>query len=126
MFRRILPLIHSILTSFFCFLVDYFFLYALTEWAGLYYLISAALSFALANTLNFFLCARWVFPGGRRGRREYLAFLVVGAVGLALNTGLMALFTQGLGWYYMVSKILAASLVFFWNYFMRRYAIFRA
>ena len=120
------PLLKSVLTSFVSFLADYGLLYALTEWVGLYYLLSAALSFSLANTLNFFLCARWVFPG--RGRRlgQWGAFLLVGAVGLALNVGLMALFTDCLGLYYMLSKVLAASLVFFWNYAMRKRAVFRA
>ncbi len=126
MIRRFSPLIKSIFTSFLCFSFDYALLYGLTEYCGLYYLISAAISFALANTLNFYLCARWVFPGGLSGGRRYIAFLVVGAVGLALNTALMALFTSVLAWHYMLSKIAAASLVFFWNYLMRRHAIFKA
>ena len=126
MFKKYLPLIKSVLTSFVCFSVDYALLYGLTEFAGLYYLLSAAISFTVANTLNFWLCARWVFPTGLSGGRQYIAFLLVGAVGLALNTALMALFTDVFHIYYMISKVMAASLVFFWNYFMRRYAIFRA
>ena len=126
MFRRYLPLIKSIVTSMICFSLDYVLLYVLTEFLGLYYLLSAAISFTVANTLNFYLCARWVFPTGLSGGKQYIAFLVVGAVGLALNTGLMALFTDVFSIYYMISKVIAASLVFFWNYFMRRYAIFKA
>jgi len=126
MFRRYLPLIKSIITSMICFSLDYALLYVLTEFLGLYYLLSAAISFTVANTLNFYLCARWVFPTGLSGGKQYIAFLVVGAVGLALNTGLMALFTDVFFIYYMISKVIAASLVFFWNYFMRRYAIFKA
>ena len=126
MFRRYLPLIKSIVTSMICFSLDYVLLYVLTEFLGLYYLLSAAISFTVANTLNFYLCARWVFPTGLSGGKQYIAFLVVGAVGLALNTGLMALFTDVFFIYYMISKVIAASLVFFWNYFMRRYAIFKA
>ena len=126
MLRRYMPLIKSIVTSMICFSLDYALLYALTEFLGLYYLLSAAISFTLAKTLNFYLCARWVFPTGLSGGRQYIAFLIVGAIGLALNTGLMALFTDVFYIHYMISKIIASSLVFFWNYFMRRYAIFRA
>ena len=126
MLRRFSPLIKSILTSFICFLFDYALLYGLTEFCRFYYLISAAISFAVANTLNFYLCARWVFPSGLSGGRQYAAFLVVGAVGLALNTSFMALFTSALSWHYMLSKVVSSSLVFFWNYLMRRHAIFRA
>lgn len=126
MIRRFSPLIKSILTSFLCFSFDYALLYALTEFCGLYYLVSAALSFAAANTLNFYLCARWVFHGGLSGGRQYAAFLAVGAVGLALNTALMALFTSALCWHYMLSKVASGCLVFFWNYLMRRHAIFKA
>ena len=126
MLKRYLPLIKSMLTSFVCFSLDYALLYVLTEFVGFYYLFSAAISFTVANTLNFWLCARWVFPDGLSGGKQYIAFLIVGAIGLALNTGLMALFTDVFLIHYMFSKIIAASLVFFWNYFMRRYAIFRA
>jgi len=126
MLKRYMPLIKSVATSLVCFSLDYALLYVLTEFLGLYYLLSAAISFTAANTLNFYLCARWVFPTGLSGGRQYIAFLVVGAMGLALNTGLMALFTDVFFIHYMISKIIAASLVFFWNYFMRRYAIFKA
>ena len=124
--RRYIPLIKSVITSFVCFSLDYALLYLMTEYLSLYYLISAAISFTLASTLNFYLCARWVFPSGRSGGRQYISFLIVGTVGLALNTLLMALFTDVLLIHYMISKPIAASLVFFWNYFMRRYAIFKA
>ena len=126
MLKRYLPLIKSMLTSFVGFSMDYALLYILTEFVGFYYLLSAAISFTAANTLNFWLCARWVFPTGLSGGKQYIAFLIVGAIGLALNTGLMALFTDVFLIHYMISKIIASSLVFFWNYFMRRYAIFRA
>jgi putative flippase GtrA len=125
MFRRLLPLIKSIPVSLICFSLDYGLLFFLTENVHLYYLLSSALSFTLANTLNFYLCARWVFPNSSRRRHQYPLFLFVGAVGLALNTALMAIFTSGLHWYYMFSKIIASSIVFFWNYFLRKNAIFR-
>ena len=83
MIRRFSPLIKSILTSFLCFSFDYALLYALTEFCGLYYLVSAALSFAAANTLNFYLCARWVRGGAGAQYGPYGAFHL-GAV-LALH-----------------------------------------
>ena len=126
MFRKFLPLIKSMIASFISFALDYGLLYVLTEYLSLYYLISGAISFTLASTLNFYLCAVWVFPSGRSGGKQYISFLIVGTVGLVLNTLFMALFTDVFLIHYMISKPIAASLVFFWNYFMRRYAIFKA
>jgi len=51
--------------------------------------------------------------------------VLVGVVGLGLNEGLLWLFTDRLQVYYLASKCIAASLVFFWNFGMRKALLFR-
>ncbi len=56
---------------------------------------------------------------------EYGLFVFVGVVGLGLNELLLWMFTDALGLYYLLSKVIGASLVFFWNFGMRKALLFR-
>ena len=46
-----------------CFLLDYGLLYVLTEYAGLYYLLSSGISFSVSVFVNYRLCLIYVFHG---------------------------------------------------------------
>ena len=45
------------------FLVDYALLYICTEWLGIHYLYSAAISFTISVIVNYWLCVVFVFTG---------------------------------------------------------------
>jgi putative flippase GtrA len=120
-------LLRSVGVSLVSFGLDFGVLALLTEAAGLYYLLSAAISFLLGTSLSWLLSVRWVFDVRARASKlvEYGLFVLVGAVGLGLNEVLLWLFTDRWGIYYLLSKIIAASLVFFWNFGMRKALLFR-
>jgi putative flippase GtrA len=120
-------LLRSILVSMFSFGVDFGALALLTEAAGLHYLASAAPSFLLGTSVSYLLSILWVFEVRRFPSRtlEYLVFILVGVVGLGLNEALLWLLTDPVGIYYLVSKVIAAALIFFWNFAARRYLLFR-
>ena len=124
-FRR--QLIRSVGVSLVSFGLDFGILALLTEAAGLHYLLSAGISFLLGTTLSWLLSVRWVFDLRTRSSKllEYGLFVMVGVVGLGLNEALLWLFTDRAGLYYLLSKIIAASLVFFWNFGMRKALLFR-
>jgi len=124
-FRR--QLIRSVGVSLVSFGLDFGVLALLTEAAGLHYLLSAGISFLLGTTLSWLLSVRWVFDLRTRSSKllEYGLFVMVGVVGLGLNEALLWLFTDRAGLYYLLSKIIAASLVFFWNFGMRKALLFR-
>lgn len=68
-------------------MVDFGSLYLLTEFAGLNYLISAAIGFLFGVLTNYCLSRLWVFD--RRTLEnsilEFVIFSVIGIVGLGLN-----------------------------------------
>ena len=106
------------------FLVDYSLLYALTEWAGIYYLYSSAISFGVSVVFNYWLCVAYVFKGaGKQTARQATIFLVTGIMGLALNQLCMWFFVAIAGLHYMLAKIFATAIVTIWNYFTKRMAI---
>ena len=111
----------------FAFVVDFGLLYILTEYAGLHYLLSATLSFIAGLLVNYIISCLWVFNGSKLMNRlvEFVFFAAIGVVGLALNDTLIWLFTDCIGTHYMFSKIVAAAMVYLWNFFARKYLVFR-
>ena len=126
--RVIAQLLKSVLVSFVAFAIDFAVLVALTEAAGLHYLISACVSFLVGTTVSYVLSVIWVFPVRRFSSKsiEYVLYIAVGAVGLGLNEALLWVFTEPLEIFYMVSKLFAAALIFFWNFGARKLMLFSA
>ena len=107
--------------------LDFAVLFALTEFAGVYYLASAVVAYLAGFFMNYAVCVHWVFGNHNKGRRlaEFGTISAVGAVGLALTAFFVWFFTERLGMHYMVSKLWAVTIVFFWNFFARRHIVFR-
>jgi putative flippase GtrA len=55
---------------------------------------------------------------------EFGIFAIIGIVGLGLNELFIWFFTAELNFYYLISKILAAALILFWNFFARKYTLY--
>ena len=109
------------------FIVDLTSLFILTNYLGVYYLISAAIAFILGLIINYFLSIKWVFNRRNLENRtfEFGIFAVIGIIGLGLNEVFIWFFTQDLQIYYLFSKILAAVIILFWNFFARKFMLFR-
>jgi putative flippase GtrA len=110
----------------FAFVVDFGSLFALTEFAGLHYLVSATIAFGLGLTTNYLISIVWVFSDRKFGSRwlEFALFGGIGVIGLGLNDGFMWVFTEWVGVHYMGSKMIATGIVYFWNFFARKFLVF--
>ena len=107
-----------------CFLIDYALLFILTEYAGIYYLYSAGISFTLTVILNYWLCLVYVFQGAKKQTKKQATIFIGSSVaGLAINQFCMWLFVDVVGIYYMIAKIFSAAIVTIWNYILKRKAI---
>ena len=108
------------------FTVDFGLLWVLTEWGGLHYLLSAALSFAAGLTVNYVLSVSWVFKYHTLHNRtvEFAAFVLIGLAGLCMNEAIIWYATELLCLHYLVSKIISTATVFFWNFIARKYLLF--
>ena len=109
------------------FIVDFLSLFVLTDFFGIYYLISAAIAFILGLVANYLLSISWVFNKRKLNKRhiEFGVFALIGIVGLGLNEVFIWFFTQDLQIYYQMSKILAAVIILLWNFFARKFILFR-
>lgn len=104
------------------FVVDFFFLYFFSDICGIYYLISGVLSFIISVLVNYIMSTKWVFNQENIENKvlEFNLFLAISTAGLIFTEILLWLFTDIFGLYYLVSKIIAAILVMFWNFIARR------
>ena len=104
------------------FLIDYMVLYLLTEFLGLHYLVAGTISFALSVIYNYILSIKWVFEtkNTRKKGEEFIVFLILSILGLAINQAIMWLTVEKFDIYYMFSKIFATVVVMIFNFVTRK------
>ena len=100
------------------FVVDLVLLFVLTEYAHWHYLVSATLSFLAGLLVNYILSTQWIFRSSKIKNKkiEFILFGLIGVIGLGLNNVLLYFFTDLIGLYYMLSKLITAVLVYAWNF----------
>ncbi|MBQ7162145.1 MAG: GtrA family protein [Bacteroidales bacterium] len=110
------------------FVVDYGSLWLLTEVVGLHHLVSAAIAFILGLICNYVISTAWVFGESKVSNRwvEFVIFSIIGVIGLGLNELIIYLCTDVCGLHYMLSKIISTVIIFFWNFFARRFILFKS
>ena len=108
------------------FAVDYGTLFGLTHYAGVPYLWSAAIAFILGLVTNYLISISWVFQhsGKMRVWQEFVCFAIIGVIGLGLNELIMYVGTDMMHLHYMISKLISTAIVFFWNFFARKFILF--
>lgn len=108
-----------------CTILDFLLLFFLTDHLGINYIVSSVFSFLTAAILNYYLCVSWIFEFRviKKIYQEFLYYLLISGVGLAINTLFIWSFTEFLEFYYLISKVFATGLVFFWNFGARRYLL---
>ena len=122
--ERMLEIVRFCFVGGVSFLMDYSLLFVLTEFVGLYYLYSSAISFSITVVFNYWLCVIYVFKGAKRQTtRQAIIFFGTGVLGLGLNQLCMWLFVAVAGMHYMLAKIFATAIVTIWNYVTKRMAV---
>lgn len=108
-----------------CTIVDMGLLYVLTKYAGIYYVLAAALSFTTGVTLNYFMCTGWIFEESKIKNKgvEILLYFVISIIGLLINVAGIWLLTNFLALHFMLSKFLATALTLIWNFCSRKYLL---
>ena len=94
-----------------------------TEVVGLFYIISAGISYETSIITNFVLNDTWTFRDRRsHGIRKFLyrglKFNLVSLVGLGIHTAILWFFTEVVGLFYVLSAIFAIAGAMFWNFFI--------
>ena len=85
-------------------------------------MISAVLSFIISVLVNYIMSTKWVFNQDNIDNRlvEFNLFILISTIGLVFTEILLYFFTDVIGLYYLISKIISAIIVLFWNFLARR------
>ena len=102
------------------FAIDYGILFLLAKVIGLNELISAAISFIISLTFNYFLSTKWVFEAKKQTPKEVIIFVLLSVVGLGINGVLIYLGTKKLGIDVMIVKLFATAIVMVYNFITRK------
>jgi len=94
---------------------------------GLHYLICAVFGFFVGVAVNYLLSVKFVFKEKAPIRKvgEITVYVLVGVIGLGLTVAFMWFFTEIVGLFFMVSRGIAAILVFTWNFTSRKVTLYR-
>ncbi len=124
MSERFLEIIRFCIVGGLSLIVDCAILFGLTEFLGVHYFYSAAISFTASVIFNYWLCVVYVFKNARKQTaRQATIFIGSSVVGLALNQMCMWFFVEIILLHYMLAKLFATAIVTIWNYIMKRKAI---
>ena len=96
----------------------------------IHYLVSNLIGLMAGNVVNYLLSIGWVFSSEKRKMEkhrllEITVFVLISLLGMGLNEFLMYLFVGVLAIQEMVSKIVAAIIVLLYNFFARKYILFK-
>jgi dolichol-phosphate mannosyltransferase len=96
-------------------------LWALTDCAGLYYLVSAAVAIEASIVSNFVLNDRWTFSdcrkhGSDRWPRRLATFNIISLPSFPMQLGVMGVLKEFFGMYYLAAAVVGILVVFVWNF----------
>lgn len=105
--------------------IDFGVLYILSQPLGMDPVISAGISFCVSLVFNYVASMRYVFTHREdmSRSREFVIFLVLSLIGLAINEAVMAAGVAVLGnsaLAVMGTKVLATAIVMVWNFVSRK------
>jgi len=101
--------------------INTWFLWLFTDVAGLYYLYSSLIAIEIAIILQFLMNDRWTFKEQKTTHVEQFVRRIIKSNiwrsgGLAVNIGVLYVFTEYLGVYYLLSNIAGIICSFLLNY----------
>jgi putative flippase GtrA len=106
--------------------VDVGLLYIITAKFGVYYLVSAVMSFVVSFLANFYLVREFVFTKRNMTlAAELLAYGGIAVVCLLLTELCMYFLTERMGIYYIYSKFMAAVVVLLWSFSARKFWLYK-
>lgn len=107
-------------------IVHFSLLYILTEFFGIWYLVSSGIAFLIAFLVSFAMQKYWTFRSMETGKikRQLPQHLAIAVFNLFLNLALVFAFVEFLGLWYMLAQVITTILIAIESFFAFRY-IFR-
>ena len=106
-------------------LIDFGFTYFFKEIVKVQKYVANALGFTIAASSNYLFNRLWTFQSNNPEIAvEYIEFLFISMIGLALNTFFLWILVSRFKYNFYLSKLFAIGIVTIWNFFMNLYFTF--
>lgn len=99
-----------------------------TSVLGIFYVISAVVSYELSIIVSFFMHDKWTFVNVKKTSKMYSRFIkynTFSLIGLGINALVLAILTEQVGLHYTLSESIAILVAFIFNYTMNKKISFR-
>lgn len=100
-------------------------IFALLDWAGLYYIIAHVISYHCGIFCSFFLNRYYNFKVKDKPMHRFLSFYVSSLVAMALSAGLLYLFVTAFGLPHLLGKLFATALIVICQFLFVKYFTFK-
>ena len=104
-------------------LVNLGILYALTDFAGFWYMASQVIAISVSISSNFLFNRFWTFSGSIENQRNsimYVKFLIVSLIGMGIQLGITYALVENVALYYMYAAGLGIAIAGGINYVVNR------
>ena len=103
-------------------IIDFVFLYIFKELFNFNLILANTLAFIISVIYNYIASIKWVFDidKNKNSKIQFLLFITFSVIGLILNNIFIYLFTDIMGIYYLISKIIATLFVMIFNFVTRK------
>ena len=108
-------------------LVNLGILYILTDIAGFWYVASQVIAISVSITTNFFFNRYWTFGSFVKDKRNsvmYFKFIIVSAIGMAIQLGITVTLVESSGFYHMYGAGIGIAVASGMNYILNRRVTF--
>jgi len=98
-------------------------LYSLTEYFGLYYMVSAVIASELSIISNFIINNKWTFSQTdtkHSAGKRLLIYNAISIIGTVILLGIMYILTEWMSLYYVYSQWIGVVVVFGINYVLNK------
>jgi putative flippase GtrA len=108
-------------------ITDILFLFILTEFFKIFYLISAIISYFIGLLISFFGNRKYTFrkTNNKKEFHKFFDFLLISIIDVLLTIILIKYLTETIGLWYIVSKIIVVILIFFLKFFAHKKIAFK-
>jgi putative flippase GtrA len=93
------------------------------DWAGLHYVASSLISFAVVVAVGYWLHSGWTFPGAARGRTPFTRYALTMAANLPLSLAGMFVFVELAALPVAIAAPLVTVLLMAFNFIAGRWAL---
>ncbi|MFH0770736.1 MAG: GtrA family protein [Candidatus Peregrinibacteria bacterium] len=97
----------------------------LVQRMNMHYASAAVIAYMAGLLWNQFFCLLWIFESSRGILRDFLLAFVIALFGLLWTELLLWMFIDHFALHAVIAKFVTLWIVLLWNFFMRKYFVFR-